>query len=419
MATEKDISIVYLTPYFWPERIGSAPYCTELALWLTKQGAQVRVISMRPHYPNPDEFLPWLDGSRDNEELEGVQITRVASRGRGDGGAIARIRNDLGYLASIVRHAFAPTYRTTSVVIVNVPSVLGLLGALVFKFRFRAKVIAVVHDIESGLSKSLKIGRSRILPAIARGIEKITFSRADELVVLTEAMRREVRAMGVVRPISVIPIWASLPEASAICTSELPTVMYSGNFGKKQNLDQLLPFIERVTRERRPLRLVFQGDGSERRRFESAVLSLGANNVEFRSLVSADRLMQSLQAANVHLVTQAIGVADYSLPSKLISIMASGRPFVCIAEEGSTLHQITAESRAGVCVAPGNHAEFYDAVTSLAQDYDAQTRLGENGRQFIAMTMNKSDIMLKYEQLIYAGQQSHPTRSAPTENVAI
>ena len=74
---EASSDVLMVTQFYWPEPIGSAPYCTDLAEWLTLTGWRVRVFTCRPSYPEGVVPPSYADGSRDRESQNGVAITRV------------------------------------------------------------------------------------------------------------------------------------------------------------------------------------------------------------------------------------------------------------------------------------------------------------------------------------------------------
>jgi len=392
--------ILYLSPYFWPEEIGSASYCTEMAVWLQEQGHTVHVVAFRPHYPNAEQFRAWADGSHDNDRLDGILIRRVPVTDRGRGGFRDRLKNDLSFLWHVCRRALHGEFRKTDVVVAFVPCTLTLYGALVVRLLTGARIIAVIHDIESGLAGSLGLVTNRAFLFFLRLAERIGLNRADQVVVLTEGMKLEIRDIGCSRPISVLPIWATLPPACPVAMNGAAVVMYSGNFGKKQNLDQLIPLIRRLSDEKNSIRIVLRGDGSERERIKNQLEKAQVANTDFLPLAPAELLMTTLQSAHIHLVPQALNVANYALPSKLFSIMSAGRPFVSIAEGGSPLHDLTQQSGAGICVQPGDEEALYRAVVDLSGDIDRQTSMGESGRRFVDRYMNKQTILRCYDDLI-------------------
>ena len=392
--------ILYLAPYFWPEEIGSAPYCTDLAFHLAESGHEVRAVAFRPHYPSIEPFSAWADGARDQETESGVRIERVAVNARGAGGFKDRIKNDLRFLAHMLKGALTFRFRKTDVIVAYVPSVLTLYGAKAVQLLTRAPILAVVHDIESGLASSLGITRSGAMLRVMRLVESIGLNFAARVVVLTEGMAEELRDIGCNRPIEVISIWGKVAPEVPIDPKTRPSLLYSGNFGKKQNIDQLLPLLKSLSDSAINVDVVMRGDGSERERIAEEVRARGISNVQFLPLVPADEFTAALQAANIHLVPQAANVANYALPSKLFSIMAAGRPFICIAQPGSPLDMLAARSGAGLCVPPGDDAALFDAVTNLLGDPDRQLQMGRNGQAFIQTHMNRETILDQFEYLI-------------------
>ena len=398
-------SVVYISPYFWPETIGSAPYCTDVCSWLSEKGHDVQVIAFRPHYPNADQFAAWQDGSRDIEHHRGAHIQRIRTRGRGTGGFRDRLASDLAFLAGVLRHAFRRMPAKPDVIVAYVPSCLSLFGAAVLSWRTGAPVIGIVHDIESGLAAALgiaKTGTQRMM----RFVERLAFNRAARMIVLTEGMATELRDIGYRGPLTVLPIWAPMFPEKNVSPSSPPTVAYSGNFGKKQNLDQILPLIQMLHERRPDVRVILRGDGSERPRIERLVAERGVTNTAFLPLAPADQMAESLQAADVHLVPQAKNVANYALPSKLFTIMAVGRPFVCVAEAGSPLDLLAQNSGAGMCVHPNDDEGLFAAVSTLLADRALMREMGQRGRRFVAANMDRGTILGSYEELIVGSHAS-------------
>lgn len=392
--------VAYFSPYFWPEQIGSAPYCTDVANYINGSGAKLSVFAFRPAYPRIDLFPEWADGGRDEETFNGMKIMRTAVVGRGSGGFKERIRNDFTFLWNALRTSFRPETESVSHVVAYVPGVLCALGGAIVAWRRKAKLIIVVHDIESGLARSLGMLSNPLALGALQFLERFVLNRADQVIVLTDGMADELRGLGCRRPISVLPIWAQTHARTAVRQTGSIKIGYSGNFGKKQNLDQLLPLIDRIASTRPDLSVVLRGDGSEKPRFEDHVRTLGAKNVAFFPLVPEEQLAEALADIDIHLVPQALNVANYALPSKLISVMSVGRPFICIAEKDSPLDVIARESGAGLCIYPGDDDALFEAVTTLVADRERIQAMGDRGRDYVARNMNRDDILRAYWNLI-------------------
>jgi colanic acid biosynthesis glycosyl transferase WcaI len=403
--------IAYFAPYFWPESIGSAPYCTDVARWLQKQGHEVSVTAFRPHYPRVEDFPAYADGERDRETVDGIHITRIRVGKRG-GGMLARLQNDLRYFAGAVRAAWRPELSDVDTVVAYVPSALAVLGAMTLSWRTGARLVAVIHDIESGLASSLGMAQGNLLLSAMRTVERLAFNRAQHIIVLSSPMADELKQLGCERPITALPIWSATIPYVPVARSSKPVVCYSGNFGKKQNLDQLLPMLALLGAHRPDVQVVLRGEGTERARIEEQVASMGLTNTTFLPLAPTHALGKTLQDATLHLVPQASSTASYALPSKIFSIMAAGRAFLCIAEKDTPLHMLARRTRAGVCVAPDDPQALFAAVVRLLDDHEANAAMGRRGQAFVRENMDRSKIMAEYERIILGQAADVPAAAA-------
>ncbi len=391
-------NVVIIAPHFWPEKIGSAPYCTDLAIWLADQGHDVSALSFRPHYPSVTEFADWQDGSRDGEAPGGVTIVRVPNQGRGSGGLRARAMNDLRFLARLSRTVFDRKFSKADAIYAFVPSTVSLYGAKALALRSRARLICVVHDIESGLAGSLGFTSGNLALSAIRQVEKIGLNLADEIIVLTHGMKRELRRLKCHRPIRVLPLWCGIPSTDAAAPDANFTVAYSGNFGKKQNLDQLLPVFEMLQQQCPDVQIQLRGDGSERSRLERSIGEMGLTNTTFHALVDADQLSRTIQGAHLHLVPQAPNIGDYAIPSKVYTILAAGRPFVCIAEPDTELAALARDSGGGLCVEPNNSNALFTAIRQLVDDRTRLERMGADARRYAVAHLTMAGILEEYER---------------------
>jgi colanic acid biosynthesis glycosyl transferase WcaI len=347
-----------------------------------------------------DGFMAWKGGLRDEETFQGIDIARVVVSERGAGGLKNRLKNDIRFFAAVLKKLIAGKFRGTQVVVAYVPTILTTLAAALVKLATGARIVTIVHDIESGLAASLGLTSNPLIIRLMQIVERVALNRSDRIIVLTDGMRSELRRIGCRSPISVISIWASLSPDHPPNAGPPKTLMYSGNFGKKQNLDQLVPLIKRLSDEKNEIRVVMQGDGSEKSRIERLFDEAGIINTVFLSLVPTEEFTRSLQSATVHLVPQALNVANYALPSKLFSIMSAGRPFVCIASPGSPLDILATRSIAGICVPPNDNDRLFHEVVSLVENETELREKANNGRAFVDTYMNKNDIMQQYQSVI-------------------
>src|SRR5437879_3671640 len=107
--------------------------------------------------------------------------------------------------------------------------------------------------------------------------------------------------------------------------------LYSGSMGAKQGIEQLIE-AARLLADRPAIRIVICGDGAGLPELRAMARELP--NVRFLPLQPPERLNALLNLADVHALPQKPAVADLVMPSKLIGMLASGRPVVATVHDG-------------------------------------------------------------------------------------
>ncbi|NJO55193.1 MAG: glycosyltransferase family 4 protein [Rhodospirillales bacterium] len=262
--------------------------------------------------------------------------------------------------------------------------------------------MAIVHDIQSGLAAGLgMLGSGRLLKSL-QTLERIALNRADHIIVLTDHMRDVLQRQGVTKPIEVIPIWVDLKQIYPMPrpADARPVVLYSGNLGRKQGWAQLIAMVE-ILRDRQPdIEVVIRGSGSRIDALHEEIKEKRLSNVTLESLVPAEKLNEGLAAADVHLVPQDPNGAEFAIPSKVYTIMAAGRPFVCTAVEGSPLWRLQEETQSCACAPPNDPGAFADAVIRLVKDPQLRDAMGAKAREYVAKTASREVVLDRYLDLL-------------------
>lgn len=394
-------SLLVVTQWYRPELIGTAFYSTEMAEWFAKGGTETTVLTNRPSYPGNEVFPEYGDGSRDIESLDGVTVRRLATHVARGGGAKARIMAELLFLLRGMGALLHHGLRRRTHVVSFCPSVMAvLLGWLAC--RRRGRHVAVVHDIQSGLAAGLNMVGNPAFLRLMRRVEVFCLNRADALIALSDQMRDALVALGVKRPISVLPIWVDVDRIHPVKRSREtgPTVLYSGVLGRKQGLHQILDLAEVLGGERPDIRVLVRGGGSQEEEFKTAARDRGLQNIVFEALVPMERFNEGLADGDVHLVPQNPDAADFAVPSKVYNILAAGRPFVCTAGEGSSLWTLCQRSGAFVCTPPDDPKDFAAAVTALIDDPERLADMGARGREYVEAHVARDIVLQQYGELV-------------------
>lgn len=376
--------VLFVTQHYAPEVIGSAPYCSDLAEGLVRRGRPVTVLTGLPHYPDPAEFELFTDDPPIQQKLAGVTVERLHSWLPKRRSALLRVAGELAFLLAGILALLRGRVQRHDVVISLCPSIFAvLLGHLVTTRGGRH--VAMVHDVQSGLAQGLGIVRFGLLIRLMQLAERLILNHVDLIFVLSAEMAATLRSIGVKRPIEILPIWvdAEAIRPLPVPADQPPTVLYSGNFGRKQGLDQLVALAAELAVQRPDVRLLLRGSGGELAAVMTAVAERSLTNVEFADLVPRDQLGQALAAGMLHLVPQKPDGADFAVPSKIYNIMAVGRCFVTTALPGSALWNLQVQTEAFVCVPPQDTAALGHAVIGLLDDPARREAMAEQGRAYV------------------------------------
>lgn len=393
--------LLILSNYFYPEPTGSAPPITDLAAWAGELGLLPHVLTARPSYPRSEVYPGYEAGQKDREAFRGAQVRRVSSiipRSRGLAGRLA------AELSFAVSAALARKRRYAGVVCVC-PSIFVVVIAPMFRRR-DGRVVAIVHDVQSGLARSLKFGGARTILKLLQGLERWALNRCDRVIVLTEGMAGELRVLGVTRPIDILPPQVDVREITPRPepTAGPPILLYSGNLGRKQGLDQILALAARLKAWGHEAVIHIRGEGSERLELEREAATAGLGNIHFSDLAPRAEISEALGEAVLHLVPQDPAGACFALPSKVFSIMAAGRPFVATAEPDSPLGRVVSRSGGGLCVPAGSPDALSEAVLHLLADPEGRARLGASGRQFVEQEIDREIVCRRLLMLLQGDQ---------------
>ncbi len=394
--------ILFVTRYFWPELIGSAPFTSDLAEWLAKEGRRITVLSGLPHYPGSTVFPAYKGGRLTHETMGGVTIERLHSGPPRSASAVARILNEAGFLLRGLGALASGRIRRHPIVLALCPSILCVALALAARQR-GGSVIAVVHDIQSGLAQQLGLNGGG-LARLMRRVERTVLNRVDLVAVLSQEMKDQLRGLGVTTPIDVVPLWVDtdLIQPAEPAARAAIKVLYSGNLGRKQGLGQVVAMAEELATRRPEIEIVLRGNGNQAEELLAEIERRHLDNVRLTELQPNEALATALAAGDIHLVPQNPQAASFAVPSKVYNIMAVGRPFVATALPDSTLWHLAKQSGAFLCVPPNEPLSFAEAVLKLADDPHLRAELGRRGREFVEQHYAKPLILSAFSSRLDA-----------------
>lgn len=374
--------LIYSINYF-PEPTGIGKYNGEMAEWLADHGHEVTVITAPPYYPwwqTQPPYHPWFYRT---EIINSVQVYRcplwVPRRPTG----IKRLMHLFSFALTSIPPLLIRIFKRPDIIIVLEPTLFCAPAVLGLARISGAKIWLHVQDFEVDAALNLGLIRTRSIGAMAVSLERWLMKRFDRVSTISGNMLERLSSKNVAQEKSVLfPNWVDtqhifpIPAACGFRT-ELHireaqcVVLYSGNMGEKQGLEILLE-AAKILQDEPELLFVLCGTGSARERLMQ--IGQGLHNVLWLSLQPAEKLNELLNIADVHLLPQRADTSDLVMPSKLLGMLASGRPVLATAHPGTQLAKVV--SSCGKVVTPGDAQEVARGLLELFHAPTERKRLG-------------------------------------------
>ena len=157
-----------------------------------------------------------------------------------------------------------------------------------------------------------------------------------------------------------IPVPVTVTSARSLGVEDAFVLLYAGNLGYTQGLDTLLEACARL-RDLPGFHCLVAGSGTAEEELEALAASLSLRNLTFLGRRPPAEMGRLMSIGDLHLVSlNDHPLASMTMPSKLLSTLASGRPVLAVAT-GETA-RIVREAGAGWTVAPGDCDGLVDAL---------------------------------------------------------
>ncbi len=379
-------TVLILNRSYWPDAEATGQLLTELCEDLAKE-FDITVIAGQPNQ-NP-AGIPYKTWGA--ECHRGVTIRRVPHLRLGKRSILGRA---LGMLTYFVGAALVALFakRPDIVVVETDPFLLPLIGRCL-QWWHGCRLVVYLQDIYPDVAIAVGKVRDGWFTRLLRRRLFSVYRNADRVIVLGEDMRAILTAGGIPdeRIIS-LPNWVDttriypIPLRNSFRLRERLEdkfiVMYSGNMGLCQNLDEILETAEPVKQAAEyRIRDDWWLYGASRARLEATARDKKLSNVRFLPYQPLAELAHSLSAADLHLVPLDPRVTGCLVPSKLYGILAAGVPALVIADERSEASRVVRESDTGRVIAPGNPEQLAETIRWCAAHEGERKAMGRRARR--------------------------------------
>lgn len=404
--------VLFIIDTFYPEMASTGQLMTELCDYL-QEFFEITVIVGIPKY-GVDYSSKYKDNTFYFEERGGIKIIRVHTPKVDKTSKISRIKFILVHALNAFRATFKADKPDIIYVISQPPILGGVIGRLAKLFR-GGKLIYNIQDFNPEQAEVIGYTKS-FINRIARAVDNGSIKAADAVVIVG----RDMKELLIKRcpkynknKIHLINNWIDEKIITPCLRDFQPgnyykklyntegkfTFMYSGNIGMYYDLENIIKVISEF-KTHKDLQFVFVGEGAYKKTLQEYCKANSVNNVNFFSYVEKDKIGYSLNAADVHLVTNQKGIKGVSVPSKIYGVLAVGKPILGVLEKGSEAEQIISSCACGKVSEPQDYIAIKESIQWFYDHKDEAKTMGLKGRTYLENNFKMEDSLAHYKKLL-------------------
>ncbi|MDP9175224.1 MAG: glycosyltransferase family 4 protein [Planctomycetota bacterium] len=406
--------VVILNQTFHPDVAATGQLMWDVARHLQQSGNRVTALTSRGFYGTQQ-----LHPSK-RERLDGIEIIRVGGTALGKKSLPARLADFASFYAAAALQ-LSRIQQPDVVLALTSPPLVATLAMLHKQFRSPlkppTKFVYHIMDLYPDAAMAMEvIDHSSPTGRLLRRMTCRTLDTADAVIALGRDMKERLQAVyhGHVRPerICIIPPWADGTNLHPLAKSQSQlaarnnladtfNIVYSGNLGMAHDLSTITAAID-ATRRDETLRWVFVGAGKRMDQLREEAQQSHWPHVVFLPFQDRDQLNDSLNMADIHLVSQLPAFTGIVVPSKLAGILAVGRPTLMVGPADSECSRIISENAAGFVIPNGNPGLLLARIKLLREDEKARTEMGHRASAAFLATYDRPVACRRIEAVLHA-----------------
>lgn len=400
------MKILALTKYFPPD-IGTASHLFfELCETLVRRGHEVTAVTSLPRYNLKKIPAKYRNRLFLKEEMNGITVLRVAG--------IPSPRPEISrsieqfYMALPLYFCGLAAQKPEAIIVYSPPIALGITGYLLGK-KWHVPFIVNIQDlfpqccVDYGFPKIIIKSFGKIADFVYHKVNYITVHSVGNREVI-------LRDSPFVSPekIKVIDNWVDTdfikPGKRTNTFSALHNlnghfvVSFAGSIGIPQGLEVVIAAANEL-RDLPEILFLIVGDGVMREKIVRKASGLDLTNVQFLPMQPRGTYPWILASSEVCLVTLLKEISTPVIPSKILSIMAAGRPVLASMPLHGDAPKLIAEADCGLCVEPGNAEALAAGILKLYHNPELRELYGRNGRRYVEEHLSREACVANYETI--------------------
>ncbi|MDC1364496.1 glycosyltransferase family 4 protein [Flavobacteriaceae bacterium] len=408
-AVKKKRILIY-SLVFSPDGVSTAYLYNDLALGFQKRGYEVCVLTTTPHFnliegalneqPLQKRFL----GLFYQSDFNGIKVFHIPLKKHK-----STLLRMLSFIYWHKMSFFVGLFlkRPDVILTPSPPLTSGLLAILLAKLK-GAKTIYNVQEIYPDLLINLGHLKTPFLINFLKRLERFVYNSSNAVTTIDKQF------YNIIKPrikqkssLHIIPNFVDTDLYVTKSSAKLPpeflskpgftNMLYAGNIGLAQEWDLVLNLANEIREESITIWII--GEGIKKEYLKSQIQKHDLSNIKLLPYQDRKYMPAINLFADFHFIAMDKSMENEGFPSKVYSIMASGRPMVIVSSENTPITSFLSETDTSLLVTDHSLSGFKNAVLKLALYKELRISLGANGRKIIDQDYTKEKVINQYVTL--------------------
>ena len=395
------MNILVVCQHYWPEPFPIEDYCEELV----RRGHTVSVITGVPNYPMGEIYKEYRNKKARNQIHNGVTIHRTLTIPRKHN-VLFRMLNYYSFAISSSIYALKLKDDYDVVLTVQGSPVMMTTAALKYAKKHGKKAIIYCMDLWPASLKAGGINENSIIYKYFNRVSKKLYCQADKIMVPSKLFKKYFSENFGIAGSKLI----YMPQYADIFFEEMKNdkkmdenkdsfnLVFAGNMGTAQSLPTILEAAKILKDENLNITWHMVGNGSEYEISKKKAQEYMLDNVIFYGRKPKTDMPKYYSMADAMLVTLFKDeLISYTLPGKVQSYMAAGKPIIAAAD-GET-PDIISQSQCGLCAHSEDAKGLADCVRKFINE-NKYEKYSDNSRKFYFEYFSRERFMNQLEKIL-------------------
>tara|TARA_B100001063_G_C16775834_1_gene565219 strand:- start:4392 stop:5582 length:1191 start_codon:yes stop_codon:yes gene_type:complete len=360
-----------------------------------------KVVTTYPSYPTFFNFKKFYKNfiKRKKQNFTNSQIYRVVTFPRIFNNYFDIIMNYLSFIFfGIVSLFFIPKKKIDFIFVYATSPLYQALIGVVAKKLFNKKLFIWVQDLWPESLIYTGYVKNKTILNLLKKLSLYIYNSSDLLIAQSNELSKKIKKQTKTKV-----VYLPNPSRSFYSKKKIGNIIsigYAGNFGKVQDLDQIILIADTIRKKRyKKINFYLIGEGSERKRLLQKLKIKKIDNVFIKQRISMNKIITFYKKMDVLIINSNLkGDEAVIIPSKLQAYLSTSKPIISLCE--GSVKQVVNNSNSGINLSNMSVNIAAKKIIELTNNKKEMLKLGKNGKNYFKNNYDLDIVVRKFDNII-------------------